>query len=108
MVRCVTEGRAVAWGRVVAAVIAGSVALAATPAGLRILAFAAAGAGIWAAYHTLRDRWGAAVVGNQPFEWSRLLLWMTLCASMIPVGGLIGLVVAVSMILALAEWLPAL
>ena len=99
--------RTVRWGRVVAAVIMASVALAATPVGLRIIAVAAAGAGVWAIYHALRERRGG-VVGNQPFEWPRLLVWVAVCVLMIPVGGLIGLALVVFMILALAEFMPTL
>jgi hypothetical protein len=99
--------RTVAWGRVMAAVIMASVALIATPVGLRIIAVAAAGAGVWAAYHALRERRGG-VVGNQPFEWPRLLVWVAVCVTMIPVGGLIGLALVVFMILALAEFMPTL
>lgn len=99
--------RTVGCRRVVAAVIMASVALAATPVGLRIIAVAAAGAGVWATYHALRERRGG-VVGNQPFEWPRLLVWVAVCVIMIPVGGLIGLALVVFMILALAEFMPTL
>ena len=99
--------RTVVWGRVAAAAIMASVALAATPVGLRIIAAAAAGAGLWATYHALRERRGG-VVGNQPFEWPRLLIWVAVCVAMIPVGGLIGLALVVFMILALAEFMPTL
>lgn len=99
--------RTAVWGRVAAVAIMASVALAATPVGLRIIAAAAAGAGVWAIYHTLRERRGG-VVGNQPFEWPRLLVWIALCVIMIPVGGLIGLALVVLMILALAEFMPTL
>jgi hypothetical protein len=84
-----------------------SVALAATPVGMRIIAVAAAGAGVWAIYHVLRERRGG-VVGNQPFEWPRLLVWVAVCVVMIPAGGLIGLALVVLMILALAEFMPTL
>jgi hypothetical protein len=84
-----------------------SVALAATPVGLRIIAVATAGAGVWAIYHALRERRGG-VVGNQPFEWPRLLVWVAVCVTMIPVGGLIGLALVVFIILALAEFMPTL
>jgi hypothetical protein len=97
--------RAAVWGRVAAVAIMASVALAATPVGLRIIAVAAAGAGVWATYHALRERRGG-VVGNQPFEWPRLLVWVAVCVTMIPVGGLIGLALVVFMILALAEFMP--
>jgi hypothetical protein len=93
--------------RIVAALIMASVALAATPVGMRIIAVAAAGAGVWAIYHTLRERRGG-VVGNQPFEWPRLLVWVAVCVIMIPVGGLIGLALVVLVILALAEFMPTL
>ncbi len=99
--------RTAMWGRVAAAAITASVALAATPVGLRIIAIAAAGAGVWAIYHTLRERRGG-VAGNQPFEWPRLLVWVALCVTMIPAGGLIGLALVVFMILALAEFMPTL
>jgi hypothetical protein len=99
--------RTVVWARVAAAVIVASVALAATPVGLRIIATAAAGAGLWATYHALRERRGG-VVGNQPFEWPRLLVWVAVCVTMVPVGGLIGLALVVFMILALAEFTPTL
>lgn len=99
--------RTAVWGRAAAAAIMVSVALVATPVGLRIIAGAAVGAGVWAAYHTLRERRGG-VVGNQPFEWPRLLVWVTVCVAMIPIGGLIGLALVVFMILALAEWMPTL
>ena len=102
-----TGFRTVVWGRVAAAVIMASVALAATPVGLRIIAAAAAGAGVWATYHALRERRGG-VVGNQPFEWPRLFVWLAVCLTMIPVGGLIGLALVVFMILALAEFMPTL
>lgn len=84
-----------------------TVALAVTPVGLRIIAAAAAGAGVWAIYHALRERRGG-VVGNQSFEWPRLFVWVVACAVMIPVGGLIGLALVVLMILALAEFMPTL
>jgi len=99
--------RTVGWSRVGAVAIMASVALAATPVGLRIIAVAAAGAGVWAIYHTLREHRGG-VVGNQPFEWPRLLVWVAVCVMMIPVGGLIGLALVVFMILALAEFMPTL
>ena len=103
----VAEVRTAGWVRVVAAMIVASVALAATPVGLRIIAVAAAGAGVWAIYHALRERRGG-VVGNQPFEWPRLIVWAAVCVIMIPVGGLIGLALVVFMILALAEFMPTL
>jgi hypothetical protein len=88
-----------------AAAIIGIVALTATPVGGRIIAFAAAGACVWAIYHVLRERRGG-VVGNQPFEWPRLFVWVVVCVTMIPVGGVIGLALVVLMILALAEFMP--
>ncbi|MDT5093352.1 MAG: hypothetical protein QOH60_2715 [Mycobacterium sp.] len=91
--------------RVMAAAIIGIVALTATPVGGRIIAFAAAGACVWAIYHVLRERRGG-VVGNQPFEWPRLFVWVVVCVTMIPVGGVIGLALVVLMILALAEFMP--
>lgn len=99
--------RTVVGWRVGAAAIMASVALAATPVGLRIIAVAAAGAGVWAIYHALRERRGG-VVGNQPFEWPRLLVWVAVCLIMVPAGGLIGLALVVCMILALAEFMPTL
>jgi hypothetical protein len=101
------EMRATMWGRLAAVAIMASVALAATPDGLRIIAVAAAGAGVWAIYHAFRD-WRGGVMANQPFEWPRLLVWVTVCAIMIPAGGLIGLALVVFMILALAEFMPTL
>jgi P-aminobenzoate N-oxygenase AurF len=101
------EMRATMWARLAAVTIIATVALVATPDGLRIIAVAAAGAGAWAIYHTFRE-WRGGVVGNQPFEWPRLLVWMTVCVMMIPVGGLIGLALVVFMILAFAEFTPTL
>ena len=98
-------GATVMWARIAAAAIMASVALAATPDGLRIIAVAAAGAGVWASYHALRARCGG-FVGNQPFEWPRFFVWVAVCVAMIPVGGLIGLALVVFMILALAEFMP--
>jgi hypothetical protein len=102
-----TQFRTVTWARVAATVIMGGIAVAGTPVGSRIIAVATAGAAAWASYHLLRARLGG-VVGNQSFEWPRLLVWITLCGAMIPAGGLIGLALVVSMILALAEFVPAL
>ncbi|MDY6996652.1 MAG: diiron oxygenase [Actinomycetota bacterium] len=99
--------RTVRWVRVAAAVLMVVVAVTATPVGLRIVAVAAAATGIWALYHALRERRGG-VVGNQPFEWPRLFVWVAACVVMIPVGGLIGLAVVVTMILALADFMPTL
>jgi hypothetical protein len=99
--------RTIVWGRVAAVAITASVALGTTPDGLRIIAAAATGAGVWAMYHAVRERIGD-VVGNQPFEWPRLLVWVAVCVTMIPVGGLIGLALVVFMILALAEFMPTL
>lgn len=101
----VATRRTVTWARIVAAALMAGVALAATPVGLRIIVVAAAGACLWAAYHALRERRGH-VVGNQSFEWPRLLVWVVVCVTMIPVGGLIGLAMVVLMILALAEFMP--
>lgn len=95
----------VLWVRVVAAATVAGIALTATPVGVRIIAAAAVGTGVWAAYHALRERRGG-VVGNQPFEWPRLFVWVLVCVAMIPIGGLIGLALVVLMILALAELLP--
>lgn len=106
-VRSLAWYRAVVGGRVAAVAIMASVALTVTPVGLRIIAAAAAGAGVWAIYHALRERRGG-VVGNQPFEWPRFLVWVAVCVVMIPVGGLIGLTLVVFMILALAEFMPTL
>lgn len=94
-------------GRLAATAVMAGVALAFTPDGVRIIAAAAAGAGVWAAYHALRERRGG-VVGNEPFEWPRLLVWVVVCVAMIPVGGLIGLALVVFTILALAEFMPTL
>lgn len=101
----VAERRGVVWARMAAATAMAAVALLGTPDGPRIIAVAAAGAGVWAVYHTLRERRGG-VVGNQPFEWPRLLVWVTVCVAMIPAGGLIGLALVVLMILSFAEWIP--
>jgi hypothetical protein len=79
----------------------------ATPVGLRIIAVAAVGAMTWTIYHALRERRGG-VVANQPFEWPRFVLWVTVCVVMVPVGGLIGLALVVCMILAIAEFMPTL
>jgi hypothetical protein len=99
--------RAVTWGRLVATAAMVGVTLSLTPDGARIIAAAAAGAAVWAVYHVLRQRFGK-VVGNQPFEWPRLFVWVVVCVAMIPVGGLIGLTLVVLMILSLAEFLPTL
>lgn len=99
--------RTAGWGRVAAVAIIAGVALAVTPDGLRIIAAAAVGAGIWAVYHALRQRRGG-VVGNEPFEWPRLFMWVAVCVLMIPIGGLIGLALMVFLILAFAEFTPAL
>lgn len=103
----VVGSQTVAAARVAAVAIMASVALAATPVGMRIIVAAVAGAGVWAVYHALRERRGG-VVGNQPFEWPRFFVWLAVCLIMVPVGGLIGLALVVSMILALAEFLPTL
>ena len=94
------------WLRVAAALVMAAVALLATPVGLRVIAVAVAGASIWAIYHTIRERLGGAQA-NEPFEWPRLFVWTTVCAAMIPAGGLIGLALVVLMILALAEFMPS-
>ena len=91
--------------RVVAAVVLAGIALVVAPDGLRIIAAAAAGTGVWAIYHAVRERLGG-VVGNQPFEWPRLIVWIAVCVAMIPVGGLLGLVLVVLMILAASEFMP--
>nr|MDT0525395.1 hypothetical protein [Streptomyces sp. DSM 41633] len=93
--------------RLTGVAIMASVALLVAPDGLKIIACAAAGAGVWAAYHALRERRGG-VMGNQPFEWPRLFVWVAVCVAMIPAGGLIGLALVVFMILALAEFMPTL
>ncbi|MFV8053355.1 AurF N-oxygenase family protein [Mycobacterium sp. 48b] len=103
----VTGLRTAVTARLTAVAIMAGVALLATPDGLRIIACAAAGAGVWAAYHTFRERRGG-VMGNQPFEWPRLFVWVAVCVAMIPAGGLIGLALVVFMILALAEFMPTL
>ncbi|WKG05204.1 diiron oxygenase [Mycolicibacterium sp. HK-90] len=100
-----TEMRTVAAWRLVPVAIMAGVALLVAPDGVKIIACAAAGAGVWAAYHVLRDRRGG-VVGNQPFEWPRLFVWVAVCVAMIPAGGLIGLALVVFMIWALAEYMP--
>ncbi|MCX6484819.1 MAG: diiron oxygenase [Mycobacterium sp.] len=97
--------RMVAWRRFVPMAIMAIVALTVTPDGLRIIAVAAGGAGVWAAYHHLRDR-RSGVTGKQSFEWPRLIVWLAVCAIMIPAGGLIGLALLVFTILALAEFMP--
>jgi hypothetical protein len=97
-------GAVALWRMLPVAVMAG-VALWFTPDGVRIIAVAAAGTGIWAAYHALRARYGN-VVGNQSFEWPRLLVWVAVCVMMIPAGGLIGLALVIFMILAVAEFMP--
>lgn len=94
-------------GRVAAAVIMAGVALSVTPDGVRIIAVAAAGTGLWAGYHAVREYCGS-VVGNQSFEWSRLFVWVAVCVTMIPFGGLIGLALLVFAILALSEFMPTL
>ncbi len=98
-------GRTVTWGRMITTAAMAAVALTATPVGVRIIACAALGAGIWAVYHALRERRGG-VVGNQTFEWPRLCVWVLVCVAMIPIGGLIGLAMVVLMILTLAEFMP--
>ncbi|CAJ1503450.1 diiron oxygenase [[Mycobacterium] kokjensenii] len=92
-------------GRAVAAVAMAAVALLATPDGVRIIAVAAAGAAVWAAYQTVRAR-RSTVVGNQPFEWSRFAVWLAVCLAMVPAGGLIGLALLVFTILTLSEFMP--
>jgi len=99
--------RTMMWPRFAAVAIMMMVAVVATPVGLRIIAVAAAGTGVWAAYHALRAHRGG-IVGNQPFEWPRLLVWVGVCVAMIPAGGLIGLALLVFMILAFAELMPTL
>jgi hypothetical protein len=101
------ESRTTTLGRATAAAIMTIVAFLATPVGLRITLVAVAGTAAWAIYHALRERRGG-VVANQPFEWPRLLVWITFCLIMIPVGGLIGLAMVVFMILAFAEFMPTL
>lgn len=101
------EIRTTMWLRIAAAMIMSGVAVALTPDGLRIILVAAVGAGVWALYHIVRERRGA-VVGNQPFEWPRLFVWVAMCAAMIPAGGLIGLALVVLMILAMAEFMHTL
>ncbi|MCP9271799.1 AurF N-oxygenase family protein [Mycolicibacterium arenosum] len=97
--------RLAVWGRLAAVAITAIVALGVAPDGVKIIACAAAGAGVWATYHAVRARRGG-VVGNQPFEWPRLLVWVAVCVAMIPAGGLIGLAMVVCMIWALAEFMP--
>lgn len=98
--------RSVGWWRVAAVVAMMGVALT-TPVGVRIIAVAAAGAVVWTIYHALRERRGG-VIGNQPFEWPRFLIWVAACVIMVPVGGLIGVALVVCMILAIAEFMPTL
>lgn len=97
--------RAIVTGRIAAVLIMAGVAVVVAPDWMRIIAAAAAGAGVWAVYHVLRDRRGG-FKGNHPFEWMRLLVWVVVCVAMIPVGGLIGLALVIFMILALAEFMP--
>lgn len=99
--------RLAVWGRLTAVAITAAVAMIVAPDGPKIIACAAAGAGVWALYHALRARRGG-VVGNQPFEWPRLFVWVAVCVAMIPAGGLIGLALVVFMIWALAEFMPTL
>lgn len=99
--------RSAVWVRAAAAAVMVGVAFGVTPVGLRIIVVAAAGAAGWASYHTLQARRGG-VAGNQPFEWSRLVVWIVVCLAMIPAGGLIGLALVVFTILALAEFMPSL
>ncbi|MDV3126888.1 diiron oxygenase [Mycobacterium sp. 21AC1] len=101
------EIRTTVWARAFAAATMAGVAMALTPDGPRIIVAAAAGAGIWAIYHAVRERHGG-VAGNQPFEWPRLFIWTVACTLMIPVGGLIGLGLVVFTILAVSEFTPAL
>ena len=103
----VTGLRTAVAARLAAVAIMAGVALLVAPDALKIIGCAAAGAGVWAAYHTFRERRGG-VVGNQPFEWPRLFVWIVVCVAMIPAGGLIGLALVVFMILALAEFMPTL
>ncbi|MED5812357.1 diiron oxygenase [Mycolicibacterium sp. 050232] len=91
--------------RLTGVAVSAAIALLVTPDGVRIIAAAAAGAGVWAIYHVYRHRRGD-VVGNQPFEWPRLFVWVAVCVAMIPAGGLIGIALVVFMILALAEFMP--
>ncbi|MCA4722441.1 MULTISPECIES: diiron oxygenase [Mycolicibacterium] len=101
----VAELRTSVMARLMGVAVMAGVALLVAPDGPKIIACAAAGAGVWAAYHTWRERRGG-VVGNQPFEWPRLFVWIAVCVAMIPAGGLIGLALVVFMILALAEFMP--
>ena len=103
----VTGLRTAVAARLAAVAIMAGVALLVAPDALKIIGCAAAGAGVWAAYHTFRERRGG-VMGNQPFEWPRLFVWIVVCVAMIPAGGLIGLALVVFMILALAEFMPTL
>jgi P-aminobenzoate N-oxygenase AurF len=97
--------RTVTWARIAAAAAMATIALVATPDGLRIIAAAAVGAGVWASYHALRARFGG-FLGHQKFEWLRFFVWVAVCVAMIPIGGLIGLALVVFTILALAEFMP--
>lgn len=104
--RIIENSRAL-WARLAAAAIMAAVALLATPDGVRIIAVAAGGTCLWAAYHLLRAR-RRGVPANQPFEWPRLLIWVAICVVMIPAGGLIGLALLLFMILSVAEFMPTL
>ncbi|TPW91378.1 diiron oxygenase [Mycolicibacterium fortuitum] len=101
----VAELRTSVIARLMGVAVMAGVAMLVAPDGPKIIACAAAGAGVWAAYHTWREHRGG-VVGNQPFEWPRLFVWVAVCVAMIPAGGLIGLALVVFMILALAEFMP--
>ena len=99
--------RTMMWPRFAAVAIMTVVTVVATSVELRIIAVAAAGTGVWAGYHALRARRGG-VVGNQRFEWPRLLVWVAICLAMVPAGGLIGLALLVFTILAFSEFMPTL
>ena len=93
--------------RAAAVAIMSLVAVIVAPDWPRVIGAAALGAVVWATYHSLRDLRGGVVM-NQSFEWPRLFLWVVICVTMIPFGGLIGLALVVFMILALAEFMPTL
>lgn len=94
-------------GRLAAVAVLACVAMLVAPDGPKIIACAAAGAGLWALYHVLRERRGG-VAGNQRFEWPRFFVWLAVCLAMVPLGGLIGLALVVFMIWAVAEFMPTL
>lgn len=103
----IVDNRKTLWARLAATSIMATVALVATPDGVRIVAVAVAGTCVWAVYHLLRARRGG-MMANQSFEWPRFLIWVAVCVVMIPAGGLIGLALLLFMILSIAELTPTL